>query len=125
MLVPPAKSADETELERARDVADNLVLQREHVRPLAVETFRPEMAGGRAVDQLCVDADVVADPTYRAFQQIPNPQCRDYLCGFRLLVLIGEGGVAGDDEKTWYARQFGRQVLGETVCEILLLLVVA
>ena len=30
-------------------------------------------------------------------------------------VLVGEGGIAGDDEKTRHARQFGRQIFGKAV----------
>jgi len=45
-----ALRADKTKLERACDAANDLVLQREHIRPLAVEALRPEVPGGRAVD---------------------------------------------------------------------------
>ena len=90
--MPPAKSglalaADKTKLERAGNAADDLVLQREHLRPLAVETLRPQMTGGRAVDQLRVDAHVVADAADRAFQQVADTERRGDLAGLVSLSL--------------------------------------
>ena len=117
--------ADETELERVCDAGDDLVLQRKHIRPLAVETFRPEMTGGRAVDQLRVDAHVVADPTYRALQHVPDTKRCGDLCGFSLLALVGGSRVSRDDEQARYACKFCRQVLGETVSQITLRRVIA
>jgi hypothetical protein len=48
---------DQLPTERVRDAACDLVLQREQIADVVVETLRPQMRVGLGVDQLRVDAD--------------------------------------------------------------------
>ncbi len=116
---------DQAQLERVGDAAHHLVLQREDLRPAAVEAVRPDMARSRAVDELGVDAHDVADAPEGAFEQIAHAELRGDRRRRRFLVLVGEGGIARHDEQAGNARQLGRQVLGEPVGQIALGLVVA
>src|SRR5215472_8225831 len=53
-------SARQLDVERDGDAAGDLVLQREKVLHIAVELLSPQMGVGFGVDQLGIDADLVA-----------------------------------------------------------------
>ena len=75
MLGPPCGlGADQFEIERHRDPARDLVLQREQVADVAVEALGPEMRVGRGVDQLGVDANPVLRSLDTAFQHVTHAE---------------------------------------------------
>ena len=61
-------------IERVRDPARDLVLQREQVADVAVEALGPEMRVGRGVDQLGVDANPVLRSLDTAFQHVTHAE---------------------------------------------------
>jgi len=61
-------------IERVRDPARDLVLQREQVADVAVEALGPEMRVGRGVDQLGVDANPVPRSLDTAFQHVTHAE---------------------------------------------------
>ena len=122
---PGGLRADQLEVERDRDPARDLVLQSEQIARVAVEPLGPEMRVGLGIDQLGVDADLVARPPDAPFQHIAHAQLAADLLRVDRLVLIGERGIARDHEHIRDPRQIGRQILGDPVGEILLIRVVA
>src|SRR5438445_230921 len=79
---------------------------------------------GFGVDQLGVDADLIARPSDAPFEHVAHPQLAADLLRVDRLVPIGERGIARDHEATRDPRQIGRQILGDSVREILLVGVV-
>jgi len=57
---------------------------------------------------------------HRAFEDIADAQFLADLLGVDVLTLKGEGGVARDDKRIAYARKLGREVLSDTIGEIIL-----
>src|SRR6516165_6245511 len=78
-----------------------------------------------SIDQLGVDANPVAQPADAAFEHITHPKLAPDLLGLDPLSLIGECGIARDHKHVRDARQIGRQILGDPICKVLLLRVVA
>jgi AraC-like DNA-binding protein len=102
-----------------------VVLQGEEIAHVAIEPLGPEMRVGLGIDQLGVDAKLVAGPADAAFQDVAHTQlAADLLC-IDSLVPIGERGIARDHEHVREPREIGRQILGHPVGEILLLRIVA
>src|SRR5256885_12628844 len=56
--------------------AGDLVLQSEQVDRVALEPLGPQMRAGGRVDQLDVDANLLARPPYAAFKHIAHAQFR-------------------------------------------------
>ena len=72
------------------------------------------------VDELRVDAHPVLIALHRAFEHIAHAKLLADLLGVDALALVGEGGVARDDEAVADAREIGGEVLGDAVGEIVL-----
>ena len=83
------------------------------------------MRVGRGVDKLRGDADLVTRPAGAPFQHIAHAQFAANLLRVDRLILIGERSVAGDHKHVRDPREISRQILGDTVGEILLLRIVA
>ena len=116
---------DQPELECSGYASDDLVLQGEHVRPLAVEALGPDMATCLDIDQLGIEPHILACTARAAFQDVTDAEFLRDLRRLHGLALVAEGGVAGDDEEAGDACKVGRQVVGDTVGEVALFLVVA
>ena len=99
----------------------DLVLDREDVVEVAVEAFSPQVAAVLAVDQLGVDAHAIAGLAHASLQDRAHAEVLAHLRDVGRLALVGEGGVAGDDEQARNLGQIGDDVLGDAVGEILLL----
>ena len=80
---------------------------------------------GLGVDQLSVDANPIAQPPDAAFEHISDTELAADLLGVNAFALIGERSVSRDHQHPGDARQIGRQILGDSVCEILLLRIIA
>jgi hypothetical protein len=83
------------------------------------------MRVGLGINQLGIDADLVTRPPDASLQYIAHPQLAADLLRIDRFVPIGERGIARDHETMRDPRQIGRQILGDPVCEVLLLPVVA
>jgi hypothetical protein len=57
---------------------------------------------------------------HRAFKHVANAQLLADLLGVDALALKGEGRVARNDEAVLDAREFGGEIFGDSVCEIIL-----
>ena len=98
----------------------DLILQLEQVGHVLLETVGPQMRAGFGVDELGVDAHPVLVALHRAFEHVADAEFLADLLGVDALALVGEGGVAGDDEAVADAREFGGEVFGDAVGEIIL-----
>jgi len=72
--LPASLSPDQLHVERVRDPARDLVLQREQVADVAVEALGPQMRVGLCVNQLGVDANPVVRSLDTAFQHITHAE---------------------------------------------------
>jgi hypothetical protein len=79
------------------------------------------MRAGRRVDQLCGDAHALACLAHRAFEDVADAEFASDLLHIDRLALVGEAGVAGDDEEPADPRQRGDDLLDHTVDKIFLL----
>jgi len=122
---PRGLCSDQLDAERIREPARYLVLQSEQIARVNVEPLGPQMRVGRGIDQLGADAEPVARPPDASFQHITHPELAADLLRVDGLVPVGKRGVARDHEHVLEPRQVGCQILGDPVCEILLLPVVA
>ena len=73
------------------------------------------------IDQLRVDADLIAGSFDTASKHIMDTQFAADLFRVNRFVPIGEGRIGRDHEHIRDARQIGRKVLGNTVGKILLI----
>ena len=107
------------------EAGDDLVLHVEEIGDGLVEALGPEVRAGLGVDQLHVDAHAVSAALHAAFEHIAHVELAADLLQVDGLALVGEGGVAADDEGAGNAREVGRQALGHAVDEIFLLRIAA
>jgi len=77
------------------------------------------------VDQLDVDANLVARPADTAFEHIAHTELAADLLRVDRIVPIGESGVPRDHEHVREPGQIGRQIGSDPVGKILLLAVIA
>jgi hypothetical protein len=79
------------------------------------------MRAGRRVEQLCGNAHALACLAHRAFEDVADAQFTPDLLHIDRLALVGEAGVAGDDEEPADPRQRGDDLLDHSVDKIYLL----
>ena len=115
-----ASAFTQLDLKRAGEARDHFVLELEQVRDVFLEAVGPEMRAAFGVDELGVDAHPVGVALHRAFEHVAHAELLADRLGVEVLALEGEGGVAGDDEAVVEARQFGGEILGDAVGEIVL-----
>ena len=72
---------DQLQVERNRDPARDLVLQREQIACVAIEPVGPKVRVALGIDQLGIDADLAAGPTDASFQDIAHTQLAANLPG--------------------------------------------
>jgi hypothetical protein len=99
-------------------------LQRKEIAYRPIEALGPEMRVGFRVDQLGGNTDLAARAANTPLQYIAHTELAADLFCLDMLVFKCECRITGDHEAPRDARQIGRQVLGDPVCEILLLRVV-
>ena len=83
------------------------------------------MIAGFGVDQLHVDAHAVSAALNAALEHIADVQLAPDLLHIERLAFVGERRIARDHDGAPYAREVGRQALGDPVDEMLLLRVAA
>src|ERR1700737_4928414 len=87
---------------------------------VATEGTGPQIPATLGIYELGRDAHAVAGLADAAFQHEAHPELAADLLDLDRLALVGERGVAGDDEQGGDLREVGDQVLGNAVAEILL-----
>ena len=78
------------------------------------------MIAALGVDELHVDPHAVSAALDAAFEDIAHVEVAPDLLHVGGLPFVGEGGVAGDDERARDAREVGGEALGDAVGEIFL-----
>ena len=107
------------------DARDDLVLQVEKVAHRLVEPVRPDVVAGRPVDELGVDPHPAGAALDAALENIADVELAPDLPRLDRLALVGEGGVARDDDGVGEPREVGRQALDDAIDEQLVLLAAA
>ncbi len=110
---------------RAHDLLQHLVLQAEDVVELAVVALGPKVAAGGRVDQLRVDAHLLAGLAHAALQHVSDTERLADLADIDLAPLVAGRRGSRNDRQAGNLGQVGDQVLGHAVREILLLGVAA
>ena len=116
---------DEFDVQRARKARDDFVLHVEEISQGLVEPLGPEMIARFGIDQLDIDAYSVSAALNAAFEDIANVQLAPDLLQIDGLALVGERRITRDYDRAPYAREVGREALGDPVDEMLLLPVAA
>ena len=112
-------------LDRRGDTLGNPVLQLEDILQIAIETVRPEMGARRGIDELAGDAKLVATAADAALQHVGHAELLPNLADIDRSALVGERGVAGDDEQPAAARQRRDDLLRHPVGKVVLLRIAA
>ena len=76
----------------------DLILQLEEVGYVLLEAVGPKMRARFGINELRIDAHPVLIALHRAFEHVADAKLLADLFGVDALALVGEGGVAGDDE---------------------------
>jgi hypothetical protein len=87
---------DEVNVERAGEPRRDLILQDGNVRTIAVETIRPNVAGGLKIRKRYVDPDLVSGTLHRPLYGPANAKVLAERLKIDLLVLISKGRPAPD-----------------------------
>lgn len=112
--------AEQTYLERRRDAARDLVLNREDVRELAVVRSGPKMRVGRDVDELRGDPDVAASSANTAFEHVIDAERGSDRFQIRVSASERERRRAGRHVQAGDVREHVQQLFGDAVAEIVL-----
>ena len=91
----------------------DLVLEREHVREFAIEALCPEMVAGLRIDELRRSTDPVRRPAHASFEHVADAELASDLLHVERAPLVGECGVARDDEEPAIVRERRDDVLGD------------
>jgi len=79
--------------------------QREHIREFPIVSLRPDVIAGKTVDELRGDANPTSNPAHAAFYHVAHAQLVRYLLNVHRFALLGECGIACDDEQPANARE--------------------
>src|SRR5262245_1107307 len=107
------------------DRSGDLILHREHARPLAVITLRPTMRPCPDVNQLRGDAHAIVDTPNAPLEKIPHAQFLADVAHVDSSTLVLKRGVTGDNTELREPRQLRYDVLGDTITEIVLTGIIA
>src|SRR5262249_22739958 len=122
----PRFDVDDLQADRARDPADDLVLNVEDAASFGIEAFGPELACFLGLHQAGGDAHAVALGGDAAREQVTYLQLAADLRRVRAPALVGERGVAGDDgDSGQRARNIADEAVGDPVGEVVLLRIAA
>jgi hypothetical protein len=83
------------------------------------------MRPGLGLDQLCGDAYPVPTLAHRAFEHVADTKLAPHLLYIDRFSLVGETGIAGDDEQPADPAERGDDLLDHAVGEIFLLRIAA
>ena len=82
---------------------DDFILHDEDIGERLVEPFSPKMRAAFGIDQLHIDAHSRAAALNAALQHITHVQLAPDRSNVNGLVLEGEGGITGDNQRASYA----------------------
>ena len=102
------------------DRPDDLVLQGEDVFEFTVVALGPETVTARGIEKLDGHPHPAADLAHAPFGHVPDAELAADPFDLGRLVLVGEAGVAGDDEQRPEPRQFGDDFSRNPVGKIIL-----
>ena len=114
-------SGGDLSVERVRQAGDDFVLHIENIGEWLIEPFGPEMAADFGVDELHIHAHAVAGALHAALEDVTDVQLAPDRLHVERLALVGERRIAGDHDRASYRGEIGRQALGHSVDEMLLL----
>ena len=100
---------------------DDLVLHVKEVGDRLVEAFAPQVASRPGVDKLHAHAHARAAALDASLEHVADVEVAADLSHVDGFALVGEGGVAGDDERPRNAGEIARQALRDPVHEMVLL----
>ena len=101
---PPLFGIGNSRFNGPGDRKRNLVLHSEDISQITIVTLRPDVDAGFCIDKLRVDADPLTAATHAAFQDIAHAKFTSDLLHVDRMALVGEAGIAGDDEQPADAR---------------------
>ena len=90
-----------------------------------VETLCPEMRVGCRFDKRRIDPDLVPRAPDAAFEHIVDPKLAADFLGVHALIFIRKRSIARHDQNILQSRQIRGQIIGDPICEVLLLGVIA
>ena len=90
----------QVQLQGIDNLARYLILQRKDVGHGAIVALRPDVAAGRAIDQLGVDAHSVLDAPHGALQNVGHAEFPRHLSQIMIAAAILKRAIAGNHEKT-------------------------
>ena len=114
--------SDQFEIEGVCDPTRDLVLQGEEIAGVAIESLGPQMRVALGVDQLRANAYLLARSLDAPLQHITHTELAADPARVDGPVTVGQRGVARDHEHALEPREIGRQILGNAIDKIRMLL---
>ena len=111
--------------ESADDGLRDFVLDGEDVVELAVVAFGPDLRGAADLDELRGDADAVPGFAHAAFQDVVHGERLTDAANVLLPAFEGEGGAARRHPQARHAAESVQDLFGESIAEVLVVLVPA
>ena len=111
----------ELDLQRVDNPPGHLVLNREDVAQVPIESFGPKMSPGFRLDQLRIDPDPAACAPDAAFKNCTDAKFTGDDTDVDRLAFVSEARIAGDHQEAADLGEVGDHVLGDPVSEIFLL----
>src|SRR5215470_4486987 len=113
---------DEEDTERTSNALRDLILYFCQHRQVAIKTICPQLPRVCGVDKLGIDAHGIGKRPHTALHRVAYRQLAPDLSDVHGLSLEGEGGTRCNHERAGDPRQIGGQILGDTLCEVFLIL---
>lgn len=107
-------------LESARHLFGDAILKVENLVERTVVLFRPDMRRRSGFDQLNGNSQPAAGALHTAFEDVLHAKFAANVAHIGMRSLVGEGGIAGDDEEGTDPAERGGQRLDDAVGEIIL-----
>ena len=95
----PRFDLDKLRLQLVGQPRDDFVLHLEEIGHRLFEPLGPKVTAALRVDELSIDAHPRAAPLDASFERVAHVELPPDPCDVDGLAFVGEGGVAGDDER--------------------------
>ena len=119
---PSGLRSDQLDAKRVGDPTRDLVLQGEEIAGVAIEWLGPQMRVALGVDQLRANAYLLARSLDAPLQHITHTELAADPARVDGPVTVGQRGVARDHEHALEPGEIGRQILGNAIDKIRMLL---
>jgi hypothetical protein len=110
----------ELRLDRGDDTCRDLVLESKEVGQRSLVALHPDFVSRSGIGQLDADPHAFARPSDAAFKDVAHAKLATDLLHADGPALVREGRTPSDDEEAAQASQCGCDLLGNSVCEVLL-----